>query len=83
MGDVAATYKIFVEEMEKFNEVKAEIQKLGPKAMVEEEVGFGIKVIKAVFIIGDEGGLLDKLEASLLAVKGVSEIRAEEVGRML
>jgi translation elongation factor EF-1beta len=83
MGDVAATYKIFVEDMEKFNEVKVEIQKLNPKAMVEEEVGFGIKVIKAVFIIGDVGGEIDKLEASLSAIKGVSEIRSEEVGRML
>jgi translation elongation factor EF-1beta len=83
MGDVAATYKIFVEDMEKFNEVKVEVQKLNPKAMVEEELGFGIKTIKAVFIIGDEGGLLDKLEASLSAIKGVSEIKAEEMGRML
>jgi len=83
MGDVAATYKIFVEDMEKFNEVKAEIQKLGAKAMADEEVGFGIKTIKVVFIIGDAGGEIDRLEAKLAAVKGVSEVRSEEVGRML
>ena len=83
MGEVAATFKIFVEDMEKFNEVKAEIQKLGAKAMVDEEVGFGIKTIKAVFIIGDAGGEIDKLEASLSAIKGVSEIRSEEVGRLM
>jgi translation elongation factor EF-1beta len=83
MGEVAVTFKVFVEDMSMFDAVKKELEKAGAKSMKDEEVGFGIKTIKAVFIIPDGEGQIDKLEAKVSSLKGVSEIRAEEMGRLM
>lgn len=83
MGEVAVTIKVFVEDMSVFDAVKKELQKAGAKGMKDEEVGFGIKTIMAVFIIPDAQGEIDKLEAKVSSLKGVSEIRTEEMGRTM
>jgi translation elongation factor EF-1beta len=83
MGEVAVTFKVFVEDMSVFDAVKEELKKAGARSMQDEEVGFGIKTIKAMFIIPDGEGEIDKLEAKVSSLKGVSEIRAEEMGRLM
>jgi translation elongation factor EF-1beta len=79
MGSVAVTAKVFVEDMEVFDKVKDSIQKeMDPYKLEEEEVAFGMKVLKVTFVVKDSSGGSD-IEERLKKVKGVSEVQVEEV----
>lgn len=62
--------------------LKADIKKLKIigqiKDMKEEPVAFGLKALKVLTILPDEGGLTDKIEEAVRKVKGVQS--AETVG---
>jgi translation elongation factor aEF-1 beta len=62
--------------------IKAELKKLKImgqiKDMKEEPVAFGLKSLKVLTILPDEGGLTDKIEEAVRKVKGVQS--AETVG---
>ena len=63
-------------------EIKAELKKMPImgqiKDMKEEPVAFGLKALKVLTILPDEGGLTDKIEDAVRKVKGVQS--AETVG---
>ncbi|NYZ74219.1 hypothetical protein H0O00_03690 [Candidatus Micrarchaeota archaeon] len=81
--NVAAQVKIYLDDPASMAEVKAGIEKVVKvQRFSEEDVGFGIKVLKATLLLMDSEGAMDKLEAQIRSVKGVSEIEVEEVGRM-
>ncbi|MDD5171890.1 MAG: hypothetical protein PHF60_02525 [Candidatus ainarchaeum sp.] len=81
--NVAAQVKIYVDDPAAMAEVKAGIEKVVKvQRFSEEDVGFGIKVLKATLLLTDSEGAMDKLEEKIRAVKGVSEIEVEEVGRV-
>ncbi len=75
MGNVAITFKIMVEPG-KEEEVKNEISKIGAKDIRIEDIGFGIKVIKALFVSKDEEGTSTRIEEQIRNIKGVNEVNA-------
>ncbi len=76
MGNVATLFKVYVEAgME--DSVSNGIKAMNPKSIQMEEIGFGIKVIKVMFVHTDEEGSTP-YEEKLKAVKGVNEVEVEE-----
>ncbi|MFH0738137.1 MAG: hypothetical protein V1827_05800 [Candidatus Micrarchaeota archaeon] len=81
--NVAAELKIYVDDPSSVPEVKSHIEKLAKvQRFWEEDVGFGIKVLKAVLLMNDDSGGMDKLESAIRKIKGVSELEVENVSRV-
>jgi translation elongation factor EF-1beta len=81
--NVAAQIKIYVDDPSSMDGVKKDIEKLAKvQRFWEEDVGFGIKVLKASILMKDSEGGMETLETSIRKIKGVSELEVEEVGRV-
>lgn len=81
--NVAAQIKIYVDDPSSMDGVKKSIEKLAKvQRFWEEDVGFGIKVLKANILMKDSEGGMDQLEAGIRNIKGVSELEVEEVSRV-
>lgn len=81
--NVAAQLKIYVENPDSLPAVKEGVEKLAKvQKFWEEEVGFGIKVLKASLLLADSEGGMDKLEASIKEIEGVTQVEVESVGRV-
>ena len=73
MGNVAVLFRVYTEQG-KEDEVKNEIiSQLHPQSIGLEEVAFGIKVLKVLFVHDDKEGSSD-YEERLKKVKGVNEV---------
>lgn len=88
MAEVAITMKIMPTEvdidMKKLAEESvAVIRKFGKLyRMTIEPVAFGLNVLKTLFIIPEEGGGTEPIEAALKKIPGVSETEVTEVTRV-
>jgi translation elongation factor EF-1beta len=71
MGKVLITLKIFPKEG-RIEEAKQKILELKPVVLREEDVAFGIVVLKAAFVLKDEEGTT-KLEEEIRKIDAVSE----------
>jgi translation elongation factor EF-1beta len=81
--NVAAQIKVYVDDPARMGQVKEGIEKLAKvNKMWEEDVGFGIKVLKANLLLTDAEGGMEKLEASIRKLEGVSELEVETVTRV-
>jgi elongation factor 1-beta len=81
--NVSATLKIFVEDPEKIEPIKSEMEKIAKvQKFWEEEVGFGIKALKASVLMNDSEGGMDEFEEKVAEIEGVSQVEVEEVGRI-
>ena len=81
--NVAARLKIYVDGPSSVEGVKKGIEKLAKvQRFWEEDVGFGIKVLKANIMMVDSEGGMEKLEAGIRNIPGVSELEVEEVSRV-
>lgn len=64
-------------------QVKSELQKMfSPKDLREEPIGFGIKVIKIMFVRDDKKGHdtdTDVIENKIRTIKGVADVRTDDV----
>lgn len=81
--NVILTLQIMPESVDTSLEtLKVELKKLKIlgqiKDMKEEPVAFGLKALKVLTILPDEGGLTDKIEDAVRKIKGVQS--AETVG---
>jgi translation elongation factor EF-1beta len=75
MAKVATIYKVYAENTDKVaSDIKA---KLSPKSLQAEEIAFGIKVIKVMFVHEDSEGSI-VYEEKLRAIPGVSEVEVAE-----
>ncbi len=82
MTKVSVLVRISVEDLEKIDDcVKVITDKFKPIDIGTEDIGFGIKVIKAVFHIEEDEGS-SKLEEELAAVENVSNVDILEVDRL-
>ncbi|MCL5429947.1 MAG: elongation factor 1-beta [Candidatus Marsarchaeota archaeon] len=77
MGMVAVVFKIYAKDGE-FEKALASVKTMNPAGSQVEEIGFGIKVIKALFKFEDKGGGTQKLEEGLRKLDGVSEVEVYE-----
>jgi translation elongation factor EF-1beta len=81
--NVAAQVKVYVEDPSAFDTVKAEIEKIAKvQRFWEEDVGFGIKVLKATLLLSDAQGGTDELEEKIKGIQNVSQVEIESVGRV-
>lgn len=78
MGKVATLFKVYPAEDADANAVLASIKKdTAPTSMQMEEIGFGIKVIKVMYVHEDSEGSTH-LEEKLRKVGGVKDCEVEE-----
>lgn len=81
--NVAADIKIYVSDPAKMDTVKSEIEKIVKvQQFKEEELGFGIKVLKATLLLNDEKGGMDAAEKKIKEIDSVSQIEVENVTRI-
>jgi elongation factor 1-beta len=83
MGDVIAVFRIMPDAPDSFSRVKEQLEALGPRKVDEEPIAFGLKALKATFIIPDEGGRMDELENKLNAIDGTQAVETLQVSRSL
>ena len=76
MGDVAVIFRVYVEEG-KLDSVKKEVVGLKPKGMQTEDVAFGIKTLKVMFVHSDATGSSEQEEV-LRKIPGVNEVEVVE-----
>jgi len=82
MGEVAVTVKIFPEDVERLEEIKAAASKVVKIAKIDEEdIGFGLKALRIVFLMNDTGGI-DEIEQKLSSISGVSQVQIDDVRRV-
>ncbi len=77
MGEVAVLFKVYADsgqEDKVGNEIK---EQLKPQAMQFEEVAFGIKVIKVMFVHSDTSGS-SEIEEMIKKIPGVNEVEIAE-----
>ncbi|MCL5679977.1 MAG: hypothetical protein M1465_01365 [Candidatus Marsarchaeota archaeon] len=78
MAKVGVIFNVYAEEG-KFDEVSQSIKaKLNPASMDSQEVAFGIKVLKVFFTFDDEQNSSSKIEDSIKAIEGVSQVDVSE-----
>lgn len=81
--NVAATVKIYIEDQNAIPAVRSGLEKVAKiNTIKEEDVGFGIKILRAVLLFNDEKGGLEELEEKIKTLPGVSEIQVEDVSRV-
>jgi len=76
MSDVGVLFKIYPENG-KEEEISKKIAELKPAGMQLEDIAFGIKVIKVLFIHDDKEGS-SVFEEKLKSIDGVREVEVEE-----
>lgn len=77
MAKVAVLFKVYAEAGEEDRVGKEISQDLKPSSMQMEEIAFGIKIIKVLFVHEDTEGS-DAYEQKLKNVKGVREVEVME-----
>jgi translation elongation factor EF-1beta len=75
MGKVATLFKVYAEDADSvFPRIKKDTS---PTSIQMEEIGFGIKVIKVMYVHEDSEGST-QLEEKLRKVEGVKDVEVEE-----
>ncbi|MBU0898869.1 MAG: elongation factor 1-beta [Nanoarchaeota archaeon] len=83
MGEVILVFKIMPDALDSFDKVKSALEELKPERLEEEPVAFGLKALKATFIVPDEGGYMDELEKKLESIEGVQSVENIMTSRSL
>lgn len=79
--NVAAQIKIYVEDPAAIPAVKESVEKIAKvQKFWEEELGFGIKVLKAALLLPDSG--MEEVEKKILEIDNVSQVEVESVSRV-
>ncbi|BCS90836.1 MAG: hypothetical protein ARM1_0293 [Candidatus Micrarchaeota archaeon] len=77
MSKVSIVYRIYPKENYNSERLKSKLMELGAKGVQEEEVAFGIKVVKALFVYEDSEGSTE-IEDSIKKLEDVNELDVEE-----
>ncbi len=81
--NVAADLKLYLEDSSKSESVKQELDKLVKVQVAkEEELGFGIKILKVTVLMNDDQGGMDQLEEKIRSLDNVSEVETENIRRV-
>lgn len=82
MAKVSVLVRISVEDLDKIDDsIKLITNKFKPIDIGTENIGFGIKVIKAVFHVNEDEGS-SGLEEELASIENVSNVDVLEVDRL-
>ena len=81
--NVVAHLKVYLDDPSAMESVKDGIGKLAKvQEFREEEIGFGIKVLKVNLLMMDSEGGMDQLEEKIMNISNVSQVEVESVGRV-
>ncbi|MEW6528723.1 MAG: hypothetical protein AB1391_02435 [Candidatus Micrarchaeota archaeon] len=81
-NEVAVSMKIFLEDYDRINETMDEINKIIKISDTKiEELGFGIKILKIIFLMPDTGGI-DEIETQISALSNIRQAQTERVSRI-
>ena len=83
MGDVIIVVKVLPSEPDNLQKVRKALERLKPKRLEEEPIGYGLSALIFTAIIPDEGGSQDKLEESIRGIDGVGEFEVIRASRSL
>ena len=79
--NVVAEIKIYVEDPSAMQAVKDSVGNIAKvQSFREEELGFGIKVLKAVLLLPDAG--MEEVEEKIKSIDKVSQVEVESVSRV-
>ncbi len=82
MGDVACIVRVMPESPEvDLEALKAALKEAAPEIhqIQEQPIGFGLKALMVVAVVGDTGGQTDRIEQLLSSVPGVERAEIVEV----
>jgi elongation factor 1-beta len=82
MGDVACIIRVMPESPEVDLEgLKRTMKEKAPEIheITEQPIGFGLKSLMVVAVVGDQGGQTDRLEELLSSIPGVERAEIVEV----
>lgn len=86
MGQVALTLKVMPQspevDLEKIKEEikKVETENIKISDMTVEDIAFGLKAIKVLFVMPDKGGVNpSEIEEKIKSIEGVGEVETESV----
>jgi len=82
MGDVACIIRVMPESPEvDLEALKATLKETAPEIheIQEQPIGFGLKALMIVAVVGDQGGQTDRLEELLSSAPGVERAEIREV----
>jgi translation elongation factor EF-1beta len=78
MGKVATVFKVYAEDISQTDSIKAQISStLKPTGIQVDDIGFGIRVIKVMFVHEDKEGSTS-YEEGLRKVKGVRDVEVDD-----
>jgi len=81
--NVAAQIKIYVDDPAALESVKSGIENIAKvQRATEEELAFGIKVLRVNLLLADSEGGMDQIEEKIKALEHVTQVEVEEVGRV-
>lgn len=76
MGKVAVTLKLMPESPStNMENIKEKVLKLEAKEIKEEEIAFGLKSLKVLFLMEDKGGVQEEIIKNLELIEGVREVQ--------
>lgn len=78
MSMVSVIFRVYAEDGRLDQVVQGVKEKFSPKDIRVDEVAFGIKVIRVMFLYDNTQTDSSKLEASLKGIGGISEIEVED-----
>ncbi len=83
MAEVAVEMKVFVDGPEHIEDVKKALTDTvsNIQTIKEEDVGFGIKLLRVVFLMDDAGGI-NEVEDKVNALAHVNQCEVVEVSRI-
>ncbi len=78
MGKVATVFKIYLEDIAQADSISKQIsQELKPTGVQVDDIGFGIKVIKVMFVHEDQEGSTS-FEEGLRKISGIKDVEVED-----
>ncbi len=78
MGKVATVFKVYAEDIAQTDSIAKQISSsLKPTGVQVDDIGFGIKVIKVMFVHEDQDGSTS-YEESLRKISGVRDVEVED-----
>lgn len=79
MGTVAVVIRILPDAPENYESMKSEIiAKYNPQSIKEEDLAFGLKALRVMFMMDDKQGA-GNIEDDLLKIKGVGQAQIEDM----
>ncbi len=82
MADVSVDIKISVEDLDKLDQVAEKVkQTVRVASLTFEDIGFGIKLIRAKVLVDDKIEGFDSVEEKIKAIKYVSQVDVVSMDR--